>query len=195
MLSGVPVCRIHARDPCWGGGARVCGVSRVDGWGLVLVLLALAQMSSEHPSPNNARELAEQAIDDAMEDLAQRNEIRAKREAALLAQPRRDRLARIGLLIALPVLLVVGARTSGGTLLAARLTGTATAVDRARANAMLKTMVEDVQAFRADYAELPASLAELGLPAEGEWRYTRVGNDRYRIEVSVGGYTAGVDGR
>jgi hypothetical protein len=169
-------------------------VSLVAGRVVVSVLLTLDQMSSEHPSPNSARELAEQAIDDAMEDLAQRNELRAKREAAL-GEPRRDRLARIGLVIAVPILLVVAARTTGGTLLAARLTGTATVVDRARTDAMLETMVEDVRAFRADYAELPLSLAEVGLPAEGEWRYTKIGNERYRIEVSVNGYTAAVDGK
>jgi hypothetical protein len=161
---------------------------------VVLVLLTFDQMSSEHTSPNNSRDLAEQAIDDAMVDLAQRNEMRAKREAAV-SRPRRDRVALIGLLIAVPALVVVAARTTGGTLMAARLTGTVTAVDRARADAMLKTMVEDVQAFRADYAELPASLAELGLPAEGEWRYTKIGNDRYRIHVSLGAHTATIDGK
>jgi type VI protein secretion system component VasF len=150
-------------------------------------------MSLEHPSPTKARRLAEEAIGEAMDDLAQRHEERARREAADRRWTR-DRVVRIGLIIAVPLLVAILVVTVWSpSLIAARLVGST--VPREQAEAVLREVVEDIQSFHEDYAELPVSLAEVGLPFQGDWRYTRITNDRYHLELSLGGHAVTFDGR
>jgi hypothetical protein len=149
-------------------------------------------MSTEHSSPARPRLLVEQAIDDAMEDLAQRNEVRLQRDAVAVLSTR-ERWARIGLVIASPVLagLVIWNVTST-RVMAERLI--LPAMTREEVEAEVRAVVDDIEAFKADYGELPASLAEVGLPTEGVWRYTRVADGRYRVDATLGGQAVSVDG-
>jgi len=143
-------------------------------------------MSIDHSSSVKSRRLAEQAIGDAMDDLAQRNDARVRRESEQVISTR-DRVVRIGLVVALPVLVMVTAwNVTGAAAIAAPLIGLR--VSRADVEAALKAVVEDIEAFEADYGELPVNLAETGLPTGGEWRYTRLPDDRYRLVVQLGGH-------
>jgi hypothetical protein len=150
-------------------------------------------MSIERPSPARSRLLVEQAIDDAMEDLAQRTEARLQRETVPVLSPR-ERWTRIALVVAVPVLaaLVIWNVTST-RLMAQRLI--LPTMSREDVEAALKAVVEEIEAFKADYGELPASLAEIGLPPAGEWRYTRVADGRYRVDVTLGGHAVSADSK
>ena len=150
-------------------------------------------MSIDRSSSARSRLLVEQAIEDAMEDLAQRNEARARRESVHIVSTR-DRWVRIGLVLALPVLVMVTVwNVTGAPAIAAPLF--ARGASRPDVEAALRVVVEDIDAFEADYGELPVNLAEIGLPVEGEWRYTRLTQDRYRLVVSFGGQVVSFERR
>ena len=150
-------------------------------------------MSIEHSPSAKSRGLVEQAIDEAMEDLAQRNQARAQRDAARDRSPR-NRVIGIGLAIALPLLVaVVVWNVTGLPAIAARYVGSP--ATRQQVEAAVQTVVDDIEAFVLDYGELPVSLAEIGLPTRGDWQYERISNDRYRLHVSLGGQVVSVDGR
>lgn len=134
--------------------------------------------------PAKSRLLVEQAIDEAMEDLAQRNEARARRDAEQVATSP-DRYARIGLTITIPVLVAVLVwNLTSAPSMVARLMGPATS--RQDAEIALKGVVDDIDAFVDDYGETPVSLAEIGLPTSGTWQYTRLAHDRYRLDMTLG---------
>jgi hypothetical protein len=144
-------------------------------------------MSNEHSPAARSRLLAEQAIGEAMGDLAQRNEARARCEGVRLLSIR-ERLARIGLAIALPIFMALLMRDMSSVRpFVARLIGPA--VTRPDVQAALEDVVVDIEAFRADYGELPVSLAEIGLPANGDWYYARSSNGTYDLTVAMGGHT------
>ena len=146
---------------------------------------------SPEPSPGQSR-LLEETIGEAMDDLAQRNEARARRES-IRVRSTRERVARIALTVALPALVAALVwNVSSVSLVAARYIGPW--LEREEAEAALKAVVDDIQAFDADYGEVPASLAEVGLPTSGEWTYTRLDNKRYRLAVSIGGQAITVEG-
>lgn len=122
-----------------------------------------------------------------MGDLAQRNEARARREGVRIKSAR-EWLARAGLAIALPILIALLMRdVSSVQPLVARVMGPT--VTRPEVQAALEEVVVDIEAFQADYGELPVSLAEIGLPASGDWYYARSVNGRYDLTVSLGGHT------
>jgi hypothetical protein len=149
-------------------------------------------MSIERSSAARSR-LVQQAIDEATENLAQRNEARARREAVHTGWTR-NRWMRIGLFVAVPVLVAVLLWNVTGTpAAAARVIGpTAT---REEVEAAVRVVVDDIEAFDADYGELPMNLAEVGLPRRGDWRYTRLANRRYHLVVSLGGHVVTFNGR
>lgn len=152
---------------------------------LVLLLLChVSSMSNDHSMTAKSRLLVEQAIGEAMEDLAQRTEARAKREAEHNGAPR-DRHARIGLAIAVPMLvaLIVWNFTSV-PIVAAGMVGPA--ISRQEAEMALRDVVTQVDAFVDDYGEVPTSLAEVGLPSSGEWQYARLSRTRYHLEMTLG---------
>src|SRR6185295_11126755 len=102
MCHGVS-CRIRTRPsgiprlPC-----LMSGVCRArSGIGLA----PIAAVSKDRSSAAGTRVLVERTIDEAMDDLAERERVRASREAVPVRSTR-DRLARIGLALALPALVV-----------------------------------------------------------------------------------------
>jgi hypothetical protein len=154
---------------------------------VLLLLECFSSMSSEHSMPAKSRLLVEQAIDEAMEDLAHRNEARAKRDAEQIATPP-DRFSRIGVKIAMPALaaLMVWNFTAAPRI-AVQMIGPA--ISRQEAEIALNDVVNDIDAFVADYGEAPVSLAEVGLPTSGVWKYTRLAKDRYRLDMTFGGHS------
>lgn len=150
-------------------------------------------MSTDHESSGKSRLLVEQAIDDAMEDLAQRNEARARRRSGRV-RSRRERLARISFAFAVPALIVALVwNVTSVSVVAERIVGPTAARDDVEA--ALKVVVDDIEAFHDDYGDFPVSLAEVGLPTGGEWSYTRLSNERYRLGLSLGGQVVTHEGQ
>ena len=54
-------------------------------------------------------------------------------------------------------------------------------VARQRAQAAAELVAADLEDFFEDFAELPDSLAEIGVPVDGEWSYTVIGADRFKV--------------
>jgi hypothetical protein len=141
--------------------------------------------SSSPASSSGKSRLLEDAIDDAMEDLAQRSEARARRESGHV-RTMRERAVRISLAFALPALVAaIVWNVFGVSVVAARFIGPMSTIEEA--DAALRVVVDDIDAFHDDYGEFPVSLAEVGLPIRGEWRYTRIASDRYQLALSLGG--------
>jgi len=147
-------------------------------------------------SQNQARLLAEAAIGEALVDYSRREDARAARPGPARTGSRHARAARLGLLVALPVLVAVVLvnvwRPSLLVMLA--VTGSSTVID-SQVEEALRVVVDDIQSFHADYAELPDSLAELGLPTQGEWVYTKNPDGGYRLIVTLQGRVRTFDGR
>ncbi len=66
------------------------------------------------------------------------------------------------------------------------------AVARQEAQKTLDTLVADVDPFRKDYDELPSTLAEVGVPARGQWSYAATGNI-YRLRGTLYGQNVSFD--
>jgi hypothetical protein len=150
-------------------------------------------MSTEQP-PNRTRLLAEQAIGEAMVDLTQREEARA-RLIPDRAKATRARVVRVCVLITVSVAAsLVLANQWRPSLFAALLAAQSSPASRQQAEDALRVVVNDVQTFRADYAELPESLAEVGLPVEGQWTYSKKPGERFQLVVILGGHVATFNG-
>lgn len=147
--------------------------------------IALGNMASG----DNRASAAADLINQATEEVRERDKRRADIELArATATPPRQRASFAGLLIAIPAfvaLLVVGFTDwSLSELLESRPSAPAA---REQAEKMLDGLVADIEAFRNDYHELPERLIEIGIPARGEWTYSPLSKDHYKIEGALYG--------
>jgi len=151
-------------------------------------------MSLEQPH-DKARLLAEQAIAEASADVTQRDEARAAGIAARKGSAR-IRAVHAGLLMTVPILVVLVLVNARDSSLFTTLTATTSSpADRQQLEEALRTVVDDIESFRADYAELPESLSEVGMPTQGAWSYTKKPGGGYLLEVTLRGYVRRFDGR
>ena len=132
---------------------------------------------------------------EAIDEMARRREVGAAREAAASPRRRRQPATALGLVVALPVLSILLVPLLTGqpirSLLARKLPAD---VARSRAQQMLETAVADVNAFQADYDELPRTLWEVGMPPQGTWHYQIEPDGRtFRIEGTLQGQGVSFD--
>ena len=136
--------------------------------------------------PPSGRSEAEEILNQASQEILGRERERAERKPV---DPRRgQRAPLIGLIVAIPVLIVVAIPNftdwSWRSLFETRPSA---AVAREEAEKTLNSLVSEVEGFRKDYHELPESLAEVGLPSRGRWKYSLSGDGRYTLTGSVYG--------
>jgi hypothetical protein len=139
--------------------------------------------------PNSAQSRADLVMglaQEVAEERAQRNKVsaeHAERAAAVDKWLTRERGVLIALILAVPVLvalIVVGMQ--GPSL------GAMPPKPRPdQTQDVLNALVKDIESFRQDFAELPSSLAEVGIPRHGEWTYTKDSADHYRVVLRLNG--------
>ena len=121
---------------------------------------------------------------EATDDLVARAKARDAR-AALTARPRvlsRRRAPLVGLCVSLPVLGILLAINVFGISLTEQFTPPPSPqVARQQAQADLEDAVNGIDAFQADYSELPRTLVQVGAATRGEWTYTRKPDDHYQV--------------
>jgi hypothetical protein len=143
-------------------------------------------------STGEARQLVTEAID----DVTRQETAIATQRAASTGQRKRERAARLALVVTLPALAIVLALHFGGPTLAALLTPRPSPeVARQQAEQTLQSLVADIEAFREDYEELPESLAEVGIPARGDWQYTRTDGGSFTLDGTLDGERVSFDSR
>lgn len=62
-----------------------------------------------------------------------------------------------------------------------------------QAHEMLDALVDDIDAFRKDYDELPATLVDIGVPPRGEWSYTATSGTQYTVRGTLYGQAVSFD--
>jgi hypothetical protein len=148
-------------------------------------------------APSLAEQVSEIA-EEAKEEKAHRERARAE-HAERVAGPwwsRRERLVLIAVMVALPILgILLVTHVQGRPLLALVTPAPAPAVARHRAEVALKFVVNEIEAFRADYSELPDSLTEVGAPAVGEWTYIQRSDGHYQVGLTMYGQVVSFDSR
>jgi hypothetical protein len=147
-------------------------------------------------TPGAIRGSADQAkeiIDAAVEDVARTKRVRAEIEAAA-SKPKTQRVALGALIVALPVLGILYITNIQGWSLADLVTpAPPPAVARQQAEEALQFVVHKIELFRKDYSDLPDSLAEVGTPLKGEWRYEKTTGNHYQIALRFKGQTVMFD--
>jgi len=137
--------------------------------------------------PRSGRSEAEDILNQASQEILERDRQRAERKP-VDATRRSQAPSLIGLVVAIPVLIVVAIPSftdwSWRSLFETRPPA---AVAREEAQKALNSLVGEVEGFRKDYHELPESLAEVGLPPRGRWKYSVSGDGRYTLSGSLYG--------
>ena len=144
-------------------------------------------IQSERMIEPPARSEAEDILNQASQEILGRERERAERKP--VDPTRSGQLAPlIGLIVAIPILIVVAMPNftdwSWRSLFETRPPA---AVAREEAQRALNSLVGAVEGFREDYHELPESLAEVGLPSRGRWKYSLSGDGRYTLTGSMYG--------
>lgn len=145
--------------------------------------------SGRKSEPTGSRGDAEDIVNQASQEIRERDRQRAERKP-VDASRRGQTAPLIGLIVAIPVLIVVLMPNftdwSWRSLFEPRLPPL---VAREEAQKTLHSLVLEVESFRADYHQLPESLAEIGLPQRGRWNYSLKEGGRYAVTGNLYGET------
>ena len=139
--------------------------------------------------PPSRRSEAEDLVNQASQDIRERDRQRAERKAVDPTRSR-QRAPLIGFVLAIPVLVIVLIPNfTDWSWRSLFETPPPPAVAREEAQTTLNALVAGVEGFRADYHELPESLAEVGLPERGRWIYSVRGDAHYSLTGNLYGET------
>jgi hypothetical protein len=152
-------------------------------------------MSEDTPDsrsrPGGAEEIIGKATDEAR--LAQ-DRARAVAAAASAAAATKRRVVAGALAVAVLVLAAVLSVNLLDVSLAELFTADPPPeVARRQTQDALEAMVEGIEGFREDYAELPESLAEVASSSPGTWTYSRTPGGGYRVVLERHGQIATFD--
>jgi hypothetical protein len=149
-------------------------------------------MSEHVPKPPSS--LADQVAslaDEVTLDRADRkkaSEARAQQAAVVNTWLSRERAVLLAFVVALPVLgVLIWSNITGLSLIDLMTPNPAPELALQQAQEALDSVVKAVGVYRKDYSELPDNLAEVGLPARGEWTYAKGPNDNYQINLTMFG--------
>jgi hypothetical protein len=133
-----------------------------------------------------ADELANSAVIEHRTERAQR--------VAVPSTVTRQRVVRVSLAAAVSVLIAVLIATFAWEPLLSVFAPTPSAeAATQQAQEMLDALVVEIDAFRNDYDELPATLVDIGVPPRGQWRYTATSRTHYIVEGAVYGKVVSFD--
>ncbi len=150
-------------------------------------------MNEKPPASRASQELADLLADSAKTE----TEIaRAQRVAAAPAEVHQRRV-HVALAAALPILVLVLTATLAWNPLMSLFEPTPPpAVATQQAQKILEGLVVEIESFRKDYNELPATLVDVGMPPRGEWSYTTSGgapNKQYTVTGKLYGQVVTFD--
>lgn len=139
---------------------------------------------------------ASQNLVDGLVDLVDSE--RRTRKANVVVQPRRtrERRTQLGLAIAVSVLVAWHGVSFGAPLVKSFFEPRpSAALARQEAQAMLGSLVDEIEMFRRDYNELPETLVEIGVPSRGRWTYAVLGEKDYTLRGSLYGQGVAFDSK
>lgn len=146
--------------------------------------------------PQEMQNEAQQLFSEATENILDQQKVRAavaQRESAGPAL-NRQRASLVGLVVAVPVLAVIlVGRFTGWSLTSLIEPGPSAPAARREAQDSLDTLVNEIEAFREDYEELPEALAEVAIPARGTWTYARIGDGHFTVRGTLFGQSVNFD--
>jgi hypothetical protein len=133
-----------------------------------------------------ADELADSAIIEHRTERAQR--------VVVPSTVTRQRVVRVSLAAAVSVLIALLLATFAWEPLLSIFTPTPSAeAATQQAHEMLDALVVEIDAFRKDYDELPATLVDIGVPPRGQWRYTATSRTQYIVQGTIYGKVVSFD--
>jgi hypothetical protein len=147
----------------------------------------------EHPPESSSRQADFQNIlKQASEETAHRARVRAS--APPVARVTRARVVTVALIIAVPVLAAFMAVNVFEVSLVDLITpAPAPAVALSQTRAALDAMVQEIEGYRTDYAELPERLVEVAPPSKGNWTYSRKPGGQYQVILEMYGQVVTYD--
>lgn len=133
-------------------------------------------------------------IDAAVQEVVRTNERRAAVEAAAAPPGQtRQRLTLAALAVAVPLLALSFITNVLGVSLRSLFTPDPPApVARSQAEDALRQAVQEIESYRRDYAELPTTLSQVGVPVNGEWSYV-YSDGQYRLGLRLYSETVSFD--
>ena len=147
------------------------------------------------PEPASGVASASQRLADELADSAviEHRTERARR-VAVPSTVTRQRVVRVSLAAAVSVLIAVLLATfAWEPLLSVFAPAPSPEAATQQAHEMLDALVAEIDAFRKDYDELPATLVDIGVPPRGQWRYTATSPTQYIVQGTVYGRTVSFD--
>ena len=150
--------------------------------------------------PNDRQTVARQSaeasrlINAAVQDVVQATERRAAVEAAIAPSGEmRQRLTAIALVAVLPLLgLSYMTNVQGISLRKLFTPDPPEGVARRQAEDALQQAVKEIELYKRDYAELPTTLAQVGVPVDGDWSYV-YSQGQYRLVLRLHSQTVSFD--
>ena len=150
-------------------------------------------MSKPDPAPDAvsaSQRLADELADSAV--IEHRTE-RAQR-VVVPSTVTRQRVVRVSLAAAVSVLIALLLATfAWEPLLSVFAPAPSAEAATRQAHEMLDALVVEIDAFRKDYHELPATLVDIGVPPRGQWRYTATSHTQYIVEGRIYGKVVSFD--
>jgi hypothetical protein len=137
---------------------------------------------------------ASQLINAAVQEVARTHERRAAVEAAIAPPGRtRRRLTAAAVAVVLPMLVLSYMINVQGISLRSTFTpDPPEAVARGQAEDALRQAVAEIESYKRDYAELPTTLAQVGVPVDGDWSYV-YSQGQYRLILRLRSQTVSFD--
>jgi hypothetical protein len=150
--------------------------------------------------PSDSQTVARQSeetsrlINAAVQDVVQTTERRAAVAAAISPPGQmRQRLTAVALAAVLPVLVLSYMTNVQSISLRALFTpGPPEGVARRQAEDALQQAVKEIELYKRDYAELPTTLAQVGVPVDGDWSYV-YSQGQYRLVLRLHSQTVSFD--
>ena len=152
-------------------------------------------MPEHEPGPSPRQSDFEDILNQATNEAAHHARVRAESEQ-IQAAPRvtRKRAVAGALVVAVPVLALLLAVNVFDVSLVDLMTPTPSPdVARRQTQEALDAMVQEIEGFRKDYAELPERLAEVAAPSQGQWTYARRPGGQYQVVLEMYGQVATFD--
>jgi hypothetical protein len=144
-------------------------------------------MAGHQPSAAGAIDQLKELVDEAAQDVARRDERRARIDNTPPPQTR-QRLTLGALIAGLPILVLLFLTNIEGLSLADLMTPTPSGpVARQLAQGAMDFAVKEIDSFHDDFSALPDSLSQIGASTDGTWTYTKKTGGQYQLILSMYG--------
>jgi hypothetical protein len=147
-------------------------------------------MKEQGSTPSASQQLANELADSAVAD---HQRLRAER-VPVPSTITRQRVVRVSLAVAIPILIAVLVATFAWQPLMSLLEpALSPAMASQQAQEILDALVIEIDAYRKDYDALPATLVDIGVPPRGQWSYVPSGNAQFKVQGTLYGQVVSFD--